>query len=352
MTSPPDWATAVPPTQAVHPSGTPDINGSMPVPGFKLSNFIAQFLENFLGKVVAAIVGSFIPGAIGSAFSQLQNWSVVLLPAQILAAVQTLIDSLVNILTGGSSTGNANTGIAAFLTPELDFLHSLGETVGTIYEDLSASIAKLEGRVSSVETTQAAGTRVAGFDDCTTVTRFTNVSGTLASNGDSILSTATAVGYHTDGPATILHGVIVQLDRKQQGLCRATICGDTGFTNYLALEFFTNGYGDDYARLVVGSGPNTVIELTQPSGAPVQWSGTINTNWVWEVYYSNAPVANTFYVVRNGTPVTELQYTDTTNLVTHTAGTDIHVGWVSNANNNSVFKGCAVAGFNYEDRPV
>jgi len=345
--------------------GNPDVTISPPIhnvpaadsPSGSLSPALITaegrfLLDSFIGAVAIALGSVSILGVKPLAFLTAWGQALELKAQQALTNANNNTDGTVGAVAGTTSTGNSTTGIANFLTPELDLLHNLVDGVGTLYEDLSASIAGLSGRMSTVETTLAGGMLVGGFDDCSTVTRFTNVLGTMVSNGSSILSTSTAVAYHTDGPATILHGVIVQLSRKQQGLCRAIICADTGLTNYLALEFFTNGYGDDYARLAVGSGPNTVIELAQSDGTPVQWSGTINTNWVWEVYYSNAPIANTFYVVRNGTPVTELQYTDATNLVTHTSGTDIHVAWASNCNGNSVFKGCAVAGFNYEDRPL
>lgn len=75
MTQPPSWAVDVPSTPGVHPSGTQNTQFTRPFTQAQLQQIGQQLIEQFLAVVVKAIVGIFIPGGTGSAFTQLQSWA-------------------------------------------------------------------------------------------------------------------------------------------------------------------------------------------------------------------------------------------------------------------------------------
>lgn len=100
---PPDWVTKVPSTEGVH---------SMPPQGQQLEQLREQqvdamrkqLLESIIQVVVQAITGLFIPGGIGSAVQQLQNWA-----EDIYEAIDDvpILGSLIEIITG-IEDGNLN----------------------------------------------------------------------------------------------------------------------------------------------------------------------------------------------------------------------------------------------------
>jgi hypothetical protein len=114
MTSP-EWGEG--PFDKVHPNSTQQTQFQRPDWFSNLPNFIQFFLENFLGVVVQAIFGSFIPGPLGTAFSQLANFFTSVLPAQILEPLSALVTLLVAVLDSipiiGPPLGNAVEDLAA-----------------------------------------------------------------------------------------------------------------------------------------------------------------------------------------------------------------------------------------------
>jgi hypothetical protein len=97
----------VDPTDGGIHSGDPTSGSSLPGAD-QLRGWGLQWIESLIGQVVKAIVGVLLPG---SAFGQLQNWAQNLLPAQILAPLQSLVGLLVTVLDSipfiGPPLGNA-----------------------------------------------------------------------------------------------------------------------------------------------------------------------------------------------------------------------------------------------------
>lgn len=62
------------------------------------SGLRGKLIESILQLVVQAITGVFVPGGLGGAFAQLTDWAFNLLPAQILAPLQDLVNALITLL--------------------------------------------------------------------------------------------------------------------------------------------------------------------------------------------------------------------------------------------------------------
>lgn len=290
---------------------------------------------------------NFLPSSFDIPTMWVQIVENILLPSGILNPV---IDSITSVL-GGLVLGGPASTISWFLGPEIAALNLFKNGISQVIADIEALWSGHDGRIEALETAASSGTTGlnAGTDGCNNTTRFTHVSGgSITSDGFVISSTSTSANYHTDGPATVKHGIKFKVRRKQNGVCVGVICADTGFTNFFGLEVYVGGFGNDYARIVYGVSPTAVIDLVDADGEPIQWNGAISENWEFEIYYSDSPTTNTVYVTLNGNQI--LTYTDVGNLVAHTPGTDIHVGWISNLNNNSVYKGFGLTQFTYADK--
>lgn len=70
--TPPEWATSVPSTDAVHLPPNPKA-AVRPVSGQQLTQIGGEFIEQFLKRVVSAVVGIFFPNQ--KAFEQLAKWA-------------------------------------------------------------------------------------------------------------------------------------------------------------------------------------------------------------------------------------------------------------------------------------
>lgn len=94
MTLDQNWGRQLAPNPSVH-DPPPKITGA-PIPGQdQLESWGLGFIDGIVEKVVLAIVGVVVPGPI---IEQLQYWSGVLLPAQILDPISQLVELLVTLL--------------------------------------------------------------------------------------------------------------------------------------------------------------------------------------------------------------------------------------------------------------
>lgn len=93
---PPDWALSVPPTDAVHARQT-GTEWTRPFTQQQLLEIGGQLVEQFLAKVVQAVVGVFIPGDRGAAFEQLRQW------AQGVPILSDIVEAITGVVNGDLS---------------------------------------------------------------------------------------------------------------------------------------------------------------------------------------------------------------------------------------------------------
>lgn len=257
---------------------------------------------------------------------------------------QEVIDTVVNALANFSQVGNVLSGIAWFLREPLELLDTLKDGVGHIAQDLQAMGARLEGRIIVVENSKADKTSAIGsvFDNCSTATGFTTISGmtALTSNGDSIRNSGLAGGWHTIGPTEDNHGVRFTLSRKAPGTLRIFTHSDIACANYFGLQIRTDGWGNDYIRTIVGDSPTNAVAIGQ-------WDNRISETWVIDTYYDLA--TNTFHTAINNAEIDKLLFPDVDHLVTH-GSTKWKVGIISNLGNSPFTPGFAVTSFTVYDR--
>jgi hypothetical protein len=264
--------------------------------------------------------------------------------------VQQIIDTVINALTGGHAVGGGIEAIGLAFQQALRALNVIPASIGAVAQDLAALIATLEGRVHATEQNvaslqQASGgvTLTSGYDDCSTAAGFTTVVGTPVILNGAIRTPSLWVGYHTLGPNSDKQGIKFRVTHKYPGFTRGIICADSAMTNYAAIEIRAGGFANDYVRLVTGVGPNEVVTQSV-NGAPLQVDGRISNDWVYELKYD--PSSNTYFVYRNGTEMTELRFTDSTNQVTH-GSTKQHVGLATNCASNPLQPGFAITDYSY-----
>lgn len=263
------------------------------------------------------------------------------------SAEQEVVDAVLNGIAGTSGVvGNAIGGIAWFLLEPLRILGSVQDGLGSVYQELSALHAKLEGRVLVLENNKADKTTTLGsvHDPCESVAGFTTISGmsALVSNGSSIRSPGIAGGYHTVGPLTDSHGVRFTLSRKIAGTLHILICSDTAASDYFGLRIHCDGFGNDYVRAITGDSPTNWVNVGDD-----QWSNRISETWTWDTYYDLA--TNMFHTSLNNQELPELFFEDVGGLVTH-GSTKRNVVVISNFGNSIVFPGPAVADIVIYDR--
>lgn len=153
----PDWVTDTPSTDAIH--NKPAKAGgefTTPFTPAKLFQIGAQLIEQLLAKVVAAIVGIFIPGG-GTAFAQLADWASVQLPALILAPLTTLVGLLVTIFDSvpviGPPIGDAITDLAALfglIKTNNDTTEAVAVVAQGSADTANVGIAILNARVNGI----------------------------------------------------------------------------------------------------------------------------------------------------------------------------------------------------------
>ena len=126
MTDIPDWVTAVPAAAGVHPEGLAQTGGAWTRP-FTVQQLVEiglELMEQFLKRVVNAVVGVFIPGL--DAFTQLKNWAL-----DIGSAIQDLVDGLQNLITG-LLTAPANF-LGNIFDVFVDGVNTLGQMIGGLF---------------------------------------------------------------------------------------------------------------------------------------------------------------------------------------------------------------------------
>lgn len=204
-------------------------------------------------------------------------------------------------------------------------IQSLQAALDSVRVNLMNLIAGLDGRMLTVEATTAqlvAGTSTAVNSGGDNFNRpgpaigsdWTDVEGTLLIKDSGYVQTNDrASGYFNRvSPATDKHGASVRLVNKFPGICRLIICADDAFTNYAAAEVYAGVLGNDYVRIVTGSGPNLVVSHYQANfpGFPF---GSLQNGLILQMKYD--PVANWYYILANGNVI--IDWEDVDNLVTH-----------------------------------
>lgn len=148
MTSPdaPDWATDI--TNADVHAGQQDTQWQRPISPFHLLEFGAQLIEQFLRRVVQAIVGFFIPGG-GSAFNQLASWG---------AGVNGGLQNFATLVTGINFSQAPHEVWADIVDVFVSPLEKFAELVGGFISTLAipildpSKILNLPGLFSDVQT--------------------------------------------------------------------------------------------------------------------------------------------------------------------------------------------------------
>lgn len=124
---PPDWALSVPPTDAVHARQT-GTEWTRPFTQQQLLEIGGQLVEQFLAKVVQAVVGVFIPGDRGAAFEQLRQWAQGI-PSDIIEAITGREDGNLDDLGTFFLRVREFLGGIDFLDPEFDLGHAVEQFV-------------------------------------------------------------------------------------------------------------------------------------------------------------------------------------------------------------------------------
>lgn len=303
MTVPPDWITSTPSTPAIH-NKPPPAGGAL-VPPFtpeQLLQIGAQFIEQFLGKVVQAVIGVFIPGDNGAAFAQLQGWAsgieglLLAVPTEIATIVQQVIQQVIDAIVSASGIASVGNDIASIPVAIL----AAAEQAGVQFLQGFAALLGL----SSTQTAQItalqnnAGTAMSDNFATTTVAGYHNLVGTLAvSNRGPYLQTPNiAVAYRNTGFASDKHGLHIVIDGNMQGALRAGICCDTTASNYAAIEVYS-GFSGDALRLVTGSSPVLAVVQRQ---FDLAGNNRLVGGTTFDVKYDT--LTNTFLVFVNGQP--------------------------------------------------
>jgi hypothetical protein len=156
MTSPPDWVTAVPPTSGVHPSGTPA----------QLRQIGSTFLEQFLGVVVKAIVGVFLPGSDGAAFAQLQTWATDIesligdVPAEIATGLQDILTTITNLVNSLNAFALVNDVLSI---------------PAVAWNDILSLLASLQGQVTAINSNPGGPSQTDDFSTVSLTGTWTSV---------------------------------------------------------------------------------------------------------------------------------------------------------------------------------
>lgn len=187
MTEPtPDWVANTPSTSGVHPSSTDETQFTRPEFLKSLPNFISYLVENVLGLVVKALFGAFIPGDLGTAFSQLVSWVTSVLPAQILEPFQDLVDALVSLLGRIPIVGPIITQLASmfgFMHEDTTVAQNTGNNANTAIAELKAQIDAGTGGALITDTFDRAQDTSAGGLGANWSQTYDSGSGTLGTSG-------------------------------------------------------------------------------------------------------------------------------------------------------------------------
>lgn len=268
--------------------------------------------------------------------------------------LQTLIDALVNALTGSTGTGHDISAVLWALNP-LNWIQRGASALQQLLDPWLAQMAGLEGRLTAAEAALFNTGNPLQYDNFnrTDIGPWTSVSGTLAITDSSRIQVQSglAAGYiGTAGdvrePASDKHGVVIKLVNQWDGVCRAFICSNADMSNYAAIEIRSSLLGNDTIRFVTGSSPSLVVAHREVSfGLGWLGQGLVNGTVVALKY---DPAANTFYVLRNNEIIPDLTFTDTDGLVTHSPDKR-KVGVVSNGDNAFGYSGFGITDFTYYD---
>jgi len=126
----PDWATAIPSADVHKNLATPD--WTFPFTPQSLFQSAFELMEQFMRRVVEAIVGIFVPGPLGSAFNQLKNWADNILRQWIIEPLEALVELLIDII---------------------DTVPFIGPPIGNAIEDLANIFGLLKDRSNSAQQT-------------------------------------------------------------------------------------------------------------------------------------------------------------------------------------------------------
>lgn len=338
----PDWATAVP-SADVHklPSGA----GTTPTNPFTQQQLLqigAQLIEQFLQKVLLAIVGFFIPGV--SSFEQLANWAHGLsdqlgnIPI-IGDFLQAIVDTVISVLTGSSNTGNSIQGIFfAFLTPLQTILGQLG-AFGDQFTQLAGQLAGLTGQMQAANANIAAllsatsTSPVGGYDNFNRDTLgagWTTIVGTPEIRNRAYLQcTHFYAGLYSVVPESDKSGIAFRLDGKLDGICRGIYNSNDTMTNWVGVEVFNDWFGNVSVRIVSGSSPTVRVIQREVSMRPTLQNNTVIRSWY-------DPAIDTFITEVNNDRITDLDWPDPDGIITHGVG-DRRVGAASNCGDKPAY---------------
>lgn len=301
--------------------------------------------QGFLDFFVGLFAGIPIIGPFGEAVvSAIQSW------------LQTLIDILVNALTGSTGTGHDLSAVLWALNP-LNWIQQGVTAIQQFLDPWLAQLAGLEGRLTAAESALFNTGNPLQYDgfNRADIGNWTSVAGTLAITDNSRIQVQAGLAAGWIGtvgdvrePASDKHGVHIKLVNQWDGLCRAFICSNADMSNYAAVEIRSSLLGVDSIRVVTGSSPSLVVPHRQMDFG-LGWLGQGLVNGT-VLSFRYDPDSNTFFVSRNNEPLPDLSWEDESNLVTHGA-LKRKVGVVSNGDNAFGFTGFGITDFTYYDVP-
>lgn len=115
-----------------------------------------KLIESILQLVMQAITGAFLPGPLGSAFTQLQNFFANILPVQIKQPLTDLVNILVDVLDSipfiGPPLGNALEDLAAMfglLKDKADGAQQTGESAQVSADNANVGVAQLAAQLAN-----------------------------------------------------------------------------------------------------------------------------------------------------------------------------------------------------------
>jgi hypothetical protein len=135
VTSPPDWATAVPATADVHRA--PQQQATRPFTPQQMQQVGAELIEQFLKRVLLSIVGVFVPGT--TSFEQLEEWGDNL---AVEVAKIPIIGDIIEVITGveDGDTGDLGTWVSDVLGWVEDLFNGAGNVPPTHLGDADINL--------------------------------------------------------------------------------------------------------------------------------------------------------------------------------------------------------------------
>lgn len=239
-------------------------------------------------------------------------------PGAVLTAITTAFTQVIQAITTAITGLAADTPLALMFALAQNAAQTVGSVAGAITgvgAEILGILSGLQGQVN-VNSAQISALQTATSTPATgsSITfngslqsEWTVLTGTAGFNAGALQPVLPFAAYFDIKPATDSHGITFTVVNKIWGTMRGIICADTGFTNYAALEVYTDGYGNDYVRICNGSAPLIAV------ATPQQYNGAISGGYTYSFDYHQS--TNSYVASLNGNPI--LTWIDSSNLVTH-----------------------------------